>query len=168
MGPGGNQFPLRFAGIVPTNGAFAPQDSTYAKHVMPVFYVAGESSHLAELPHQKSFAMGSDKPGEENGVDRTLAYYFKRNRVMDSYKYDGSVNEIWGIRPDNSHKEQSAQFGDVKVTVNEFTSNDGNIYTVLASNSNAGHEPIEQSIREAWKFIRQFNRNADGSIKIAK
>jgi poly(3-hydroxybutyrate) depolymerase len=164
----GNQYPLRFAGIVPTNGAFAPQENAFSKYVMPVFYIAGESSHLAELPHQKSFITGAGKPGEENGVDRTLAYYFRRNGVADNYKYDGSLNETWGIKPDNSYKMQSAQFSDVKVTVNEFKSKDGNIYTALASNSNAGHEPIEQSIREAWKFIGKFSRNADGSLKITK
>jgi poly(3-hydroxybutyrate) depolymerase len=164
----GNQYPLRFAGIVPTNGAFPPQENAEAKYVMPVFYVASESSHIAELPHQKSFLMGGNKPGEENGVDKTLARYFKRNGVTDSYKYDRSLNETWGIKPDYSYQVQSSQFSDVKITVNEFKSSDGNIYTALASNSNTFHEPIEQSIREAWKFIRQFSRNADGSIKITK
>ena len=163
----GNLYPEIFAGIIPTNGAFSPPEAgADTKHVMPVFYAAGEMSPFPELPHQKQvFIYG--KSGEPNGVDTMLAYFLKRNGVTDNYLYDKEVNELWGIKPDKTYTVQSKQFGDVKVTVNEFKSRDGNAYTVLASNSNSGHEPLEVTCRAAWNFIRQFSRNADGTIKIS-
>jgi poly(3-hydroxybutyrate) depolymerase len=162
----GSLYPERFAGIIPTNGAFlSVGDNADTKYKMPVFYAAGETSIFAEYPHQEFVIIGGES-GKANGVDSMLHYMFKKNDVTDNYSFNRELNEKWGISPDHTYTRQSTQFNEVKVVVSEFKSRNGNTYMALASNTNATHEPLEVTNRVAWDFIKKFSRNVDGTIEI--
>lgn len=58
-------------------------------------------------------------------------------------------------------------FRDCYLNLNYYKSTDGNIYTVLCDVENQSHEEYAANAYAAWDFLKQFSRNADGSISIS-
>jgi len=160
-----DEFGNEFAGIIPTNGAFNEVNPKYPNLIMPTFYIAGDSSQLPELPHQK-FSIFGDDGLKANTVDTRIAGLFKLNMVTDHYSFDRNADAIWGIKANKSYSVQSRLYSHITTTVNLYNSEDGNCYTALACNSNSGHIVVAQSCRAAWDFIEHFSRNADGTLTI--
>jgi poly(3-hydroxybutyrate) depolymerase len=157
------QYPKVFAGLAPMDATFDVGIDSFNNKVasinsnvlVPVFYGGGETSPLAELPFQ-----------EQKVVNR-IAYAFKVNGVVANYdKPDFTVNKIWGINGDKVYTvSDTKHFKDSVLTVNLFKSNDGNYYTAMASASNQSHEVYARNNWAAWEFLKQFSRQADGTIK---
>ena len=163
-------YPQYFAGIIPSNGASVdisgvPQYGDMSYLVMPCFYVAGATSPLSELPHQDSLFGIPVEVRTANDNDRTLEYILARNDVMDTYDFDESVDYYWGIPSDYTYSAQSNEFDNLSITVNQYKSKDGQIYTAF-STITSGHEPTRVAAEEGWKFISRFSRNADGTVSI--
>jgi poly(3-hydroxybutyrate) depolymerase/LysM repeat protein len=158
------QFPKVFAGLAPMDASaevgvdsFNSKVSSINSNVLvPVFYVAGETSPLPEMPFQA-----------QKLIDR-VAYTFNINGVTAKYeKPDFTVNKIWGINGDKVYTvADTKHFKDSILTVNLFKSKDGNYYTAMASASNMSHEVYARNSWAAWDFLKQFSRKADGTIQI--
>ena len=149
------EFPTVFAGLAPMSGSFQSPAGEPADVMMPVFYVGGEASPLAELCHQ----------GED--IINRVGYTLKANKVNSKYQYNKDVNLFWGV---NGHMiyqvTDKVAFKNSTLTVNLFRSSDGRYYTALANASNMSHEVYARNSWAAWDFLSQFSRNADGTISI--
>ena len=127
--------------------------------MVPVFYVGGEESPLAELPFQ-----------DQKCVNR-IAYTFKLNQVVKPYDVKFEDKEQWsdkvyGIEGDHSFTLHDEDFPDSVTTVRDFLSTDGKCYTRLVSVSKQKHEIRPFTCALAWDFLKQFRRNKDGKIEI--
>lgn len=153
------QYPTLFAGVAPMDGSEAAQYEQYIGNVItPAFFVGGETSPLPEFPHQA---------GEANNIDSRIAGLFKVNQVSDNYVYDASANKWWGAKPYVTKRIKNEVFKDCYLNLNYYKSTDGNIYTVLCNVENQSHEEYAANAYAAWDFLKQFSRNADGSIQVA-
>lgn len=164
------QYPEVFAGLAPMDASFEPGKDSFdipvaepnTDTIVPVFYVGGETSPLAELPCQS-----------ETLVNR-VKNLFTVNQVTKAYDVsfeakDSWENPIWGVNGDVSYTvEDSKAFLDSVLTVETFNSADGNCYTALAAASNQSHEVYARNSWAAWDFLSQFSRAEDGSIVIAE
>ena len=126
--------------------------------MVPVFYVGGEESPLAELPFQ-----------DQKCVNR-IAYTFKLNQVVKPYDVKFEDKEQWsdkvyGIEGDHSFTLHDEDFPDSVTTVRDFLSADGKCYTRLVSVSKQKHEIRPFTCALAWDFLKQFRRNKDGKIE---
>lgn len=149
------QYPTLFAGLAPMSGSFAAPTGEPSGYMMPVFYVGGEASPLAELCNQ-----GAD-------IITRVGYTLMANQVTDSYEYNAETNLFWGVNGDIVYQvTDKVAFKDSTLTVNLFQSEDGNYYTALASSGNMSHEVYARNSWAAWDFLKQFSRNEDGSISI--
>ncbi len=159
------EYPNVFAGLAPMDATFdvglnvfgQPSPKEINENVLvPIFYVGGEETPLPELPFQA-----------QKCTDR-MAYVFKVNNLKTAYDVsyeDQSTwsNKIWGINGDSTavvHDDER----DSDMTIHYFESQDGEVYTAFASVSGMGHECRYHSCENAWKFISQFMRNAEGKI----
>ncbi len=162
------QFPEVFAAVSPQDASFAPGTDSWSNTVenpnsdtlLPVFFVAGETSPLAEMPKQSADVFDRVKTVfTVNGVVNPYSYTFEDQTVWD--------NEIWAAPGDIVYQvTDHAAFTDSTLTVLLFESSDGNYYTALASASNQSHEVYARNSWAAWDFLCQFSREADGSISI--
>lgn len=151
------QYPERFAGIAPMSGSFKASE-VIPDVILPVFYVGGEATGRGEFPRTKT--------GEVHDVESRVDFVLKMNQVTDSYSYDASENEWWGIKPDLIETYDNPTMIGSVLTVTKYESEDGNIYTALGSSSLKLHEVFAYDNRVAWDFLKQFSRNEDGSISI--
>lgn len=157
----GTKYPEYFAGIMPMDAGYMTEDDTTLADlqlkdtIMPVFYVAGGTSPLSELPHQQ---------GEPNNVDEILSVILKMNQVTDDYTYDAAADKTWGLKPDGTYTKANPSFKDCELIVNEYASSDGSVYTCLAVDTTKSHEVYAFDSYVAWSFISQFRRLEDGSI----
>ncbi|MBE5968710.1 MAG: hypothetical protein E7242_00585 [Lachnospiraceae bacterium] len=162
------QYPSVFAGLAPMDASFEPTHDSFDNPVanpnsdvlVPLFYVGGETSPLAELPMQS-----------ETLVNR-LAYVFGVNALNKQYNVSFAdmaswENPVWGINGDMSYTVTDKEtFKDSVLTVNLFASADGKYYTAFANSSNQSHEIYPRNSKAAWDFLSQFSRGADGNIVI--
>jgi len=151
------QYPDRFAGIAPMSGSFEASKEI-PDVILPVFYVGGEATGAAEFPR--------DKTGKVTAVESRIDFVLKMNKVTDSYSYDATANQWWGIAPDETQTIENPTFIGSVLTLCKYKSEDGNIYTVFGSSSLKQHEVYANDNRAAWDFLKQFSRNADGTISI--
>lgn len=148
------QYPTLFAGLAPMSGSFESPTGEPADVITPVFYVGGQASPLPELCNQ-----GPNIPAR-------VEYVFKANKI-GAYTYDAEVNLWWGVNGDITYQvTDKVTFTDSTLNVNLFKSADGRYYTALADATNQSHEVYARNSWAAWDFLKQFSRNADGSIVI--
>jgi len=150
----------RFAGMAPNAGIMVAQSeildaAVKAGGILPTFYICGGVSPLPELPSEQFQA--------------PMQYLFKLNAIGE-YTYDADAG-AWGAKPDSTYSvsyifpdDGSAQ----ELVVNGFESSDGNTYTLLGINKNRAHTVTSTDVPVVWNFLKQFRRNADGTISIVK
>lgn len=157
------QYPTLFAGLAPMDGSNEVGIDSYnvvltdynSDVTVPVFYVGGQTSPLAELANQAT------------KIQDRIAYAFSVNGVKQVYAYDESVNLWWGVNGDIVYQvTDQKNFTDSTLNVHLFQSLDGKYYTALADATNQSHEVYGRNSWAAWDFLSQFSRNADGSISI--
>lgn len=162
------QYPEVFAGLAPMDASEKPGTDSFGNQVaeinntvaVPVFYVAGETTPLPEMPCQ-----------DQKLIDR-IAYLFGINKVVKPYEVafdaqDTWENPVWGINGDMNYQVTDQKtFTDSTMTVELFQSEDGKYYTALALSGNQSHEVYARNSWAAWDFLSQFSRNEDGSIVI--
>ena len=129
--------------------------------LVPVFYVGGEGSPLAELPFQ-----------EGKCVNR-IAYLFKVNKVVKDYpctkeNQDEWEERIYGVKGDETVEVHDSDYPNSITTVRSYKSTDGKVYTKLVSVSNQKHEIRPNTCRMAWDFLKKFRRLPDGSIEVSE
>ena len=157
----GTQYPELFAGIAPMDAVKDPE-ADVKNTIIPTYYLAGEEDGLLVFPHQVAFG---GEGGEGNG-DYILQHIFEMNEI--AYPgYDENKNAIWGMEFTKTRKVATENPNHV-ITENYVVSADGNTYTVLATMSNQAHAVLSGSSYAAWDFLKQFSRNTDGTISIAK
>ena len=155
------QFPERFAGLMPCSALFPVYRTFYGEDVdpqslnhdvpVPVFYSGGEDSPLPELPSQA-----------ETCLERAQ-YVARVNRLKRDFGSlsfagkDGWADPYWGIPGDRTEKLVDASRGST-LTVHYFDSDDGVCRTAFAGVSGQQHECRHHSCEAAWKFISQFRR----------
>lgn len=162
------QYPTVFAGIAPMDASYEvgldtfnnPVENQNQDVIVPVFYVGGEASPLAELPVQSDVLV------------RRIAYLLKTNQVNAEYPYtfenkDAWANPIWGVDSELKYQVTDQKvFTDSIMTILLLPSADGVYYTALASSGNQAHEVYARNTWAAWDFLSQFSRNEDGSISV--
>ena len=141
------------------NTQFAKSAKVNEDTLLPVFYVGGEGSPLAELPLQ-----------DKKCVNR-IAYTFKINQVRTPYDVSFEDKEKWedpiyGVKGDEQKVLHDEDFPESVTTVRDFYSEDGKIYTRLVSVSEQKHEIRPFTCRLAWDFLKQYRRNEEGKIEI--
>ena len=125
---------------------------------VPIFYAAGEQTPLAEFPYQ-----------EQKCINR-MAYALKLNeaKLADQYNVkledkDNWKNKFWGIDgEDKIELVDPNRKG--KLTLQFFNRPDGKCWNVFASIDNQGHECREHTCEQAWNYMSNFSRSADGTI----
>lgn len=148
-----------FAGILPTDLGILAESGASAEingNIMPVYYVAGGISMLPERPNQDGMA---------NDVDRAIAAIFKMNKVTDSYVFEASAG-IWGMKADQTASIPNTTYTNSIQEISYYQSTDGNTYTALCVDTNKPHEVFALDAYAGWEFIKQFSRNADGTITL--
>jgi len=162
------QYPEVFAGLAPFDASFEPGidgnnakvENTNQDTIVPLFYVGGVDSPLAELPCQS-----------ETLVNR-LSYVFGVNDLTTAYNVsfaakDSWANPIWGISGDKVYTLDDPYWESGSIlTVNMFQSSDGHYYTAFGDAASQSHEYYARNARAAWDFLKQFSRTADGKIVI--
>lgn len=154
-----------FAAIAPTN-AISFLDAEHG-NIVPVFYNAGENSYFnmpSMMEGTKAEIPTTNLDGREVFVNLLV-----NNKVIasaDDYSFDENADSMFGIAPSEEEVKDCAENYNVQETIRYYYSEDGICYTVMSTTSNAGHEPIREVTRNAWKFMSQFSRNADGSLSI--
>ena len=161
------KYPERLAGIIPTaagwmsegaGGWGQPLDMSIVKEgiIMPIFYIGGGVSFLAEFP-----------AAEPNNVNSVITALWKMNNLGD-YVFDAECGYRWGAVPNETEAQEN--FDNVGViqqlVIDKFVSPDGNVYTCLCTDRNMAHNQSPKNAHEAWDFISQFSRSADGTIVI--
>ena len=161
------EYPEFFAALAPMGATTEPGKNTqfYDSPVLnedvmvPLFYNGGESSQLGELPYQSQT------------VGNRVMYLFKVNRVEMPFELSvGSRSQwqdsIYGYKGDIVEELTDESHPESVTTIRYYRSDDGNIYTALCSVSRHAHEIRLFTCQKAWEFMKQFRRNADGSISI--
>lgn len=154
-----------FAAISPTN-AISFLDAEHG-NIVPVFYNAGENSHF-NMPFMMEGKMAEIPTTNLDGRE-AFANLLVNNKVIDSvddYSFNENADSMFGIAPSDKEVKDCAENYNVKETIRYYDSEDGHCYTVMSTTSNAGHEPIREVTRNAWKFMSQFSRNADGTLNV--
>ncbi len=160
------EYPKRFAALAPMdatvdvgeNAQFSKSPCVNEDTMVPVFYIGGENSPLAELPFQ------------EGKCANRVAYTFKVNKVLTPYTALDKPKEEWeepiyGVKADKEEFLHDPDFEKSVTHVKSFYSDDGKIYTKFVSISNHQHEIRPFTCRLAYSFMKQFKRNKDGVIE---
>lgn len=159
----GTQRPDLFAAIAPMHTTVNPS-STMDDLVIPTIYFAGENDTFpSSLPRHTS----ANYTGTLNNADRTINQLYKMNDIRGGeYTFDTTAgNQFWGIDFDEVDVIP-AQTGTSVVTVNSLKSADGNVYTKLVNTSRLDHSTFADDTPIAWEFLKQFSRNADGTVAV--
>lgn len=151
-----------FAGIAPMDApANIVRDLTESGQIIPAFFVAGHNDMMIMFPHQ--VPLFETEPSLD--ADKLYSTVFARNNI-GKYVYSKDAKTRWGM--DGFSSEYSVEDGPMTLNVRFLKSQDGNVYTALCDVENQGHNQTKQTCIEAWKFLSQFARNEDGSIRIIK
>lgn len=146
--------PELLAGIAPLGAVSEPEGDTDA--IVPVFYVGGQSSPLAEMASQN--------------LEKATARYkdvFRSNQIARTYRYDKAENLYWGMNGDITYQvTDRTAFKNSTLNVNLYQSTDGKYYTAFGDATNQSHEVYARNCWAAWDFLSQFSRNADGTLSI--
>jgi len=161
------QYPEVFAGLAPMDASNAPAvdsfnnpvENTNTDVLVPLFYVAGETSPLPEMPNQDARLI--DRVKDVFAVNKVTTEYDVNFDEQDTW-----ANPIWGISGELSYGVTDTVFTDSTLAVELFPSEDGKYYTALTSASNQSHEVYARNSWAAWDFLSQFSRAEDGSIVI--
>ena len=154
-----------FAAVAPMDATFEvglnafgqPVGSYNQDTILPVFYVGGEDSLLPELPFQ-----------EPKCLDR-MAYVLRVNRAktQNHERFDAQENwknKIYAIDGDVICKAEDEKTGST-LTMHLFESENGCCYSIFASASKQSHEMRWLNCENAWKYMSQFSRKANGEIE---
>ncbi|MBQ1482731.1 MAG: hypothetical protein IIZ28_04080 [Erysipelotrichaceae bacterium] len=160
------EYPEYFAALAPMcatvdvgeNAQFAKAPRVNQDVMVPVFYVGGEESPLAELPFQ------------EGKCYERVKHTFKVNGVARSYDADKENKNSWedpvyGVKGDEEELLHDPDFEGSVTHVRSFRSKDGNIYTKFVSVSKQKHEIRPYTCRLAYDFLKHFSRR-NGKIEI--
>ena len=158
------EYPEVFAAVAPMSATFdvglnsygQPVENINQDTVLPVFYVGGEDTPLPELPFQ-----------EEKCMNR-MEYVLRVNKAKKEYdvKFEDKENwenPIWGIDGDVICKAKDDNRGSL-LTMHLFESENGSCYSIFASATNQAHEMRYLNCENAWKFLSQFRRLANGDL----
>ena len=158
------EYPEYFAALAPMcatvdvgeNTQFSKAPKVNEEVMVPVFYVGGEKSPLAELPFQ------------EGKCFERVKHTFKVNKVKKAYNFDKDDKTSWedpiyAAKGDEVEILHDPDFEGSVTTVRKFYSEDGNIYTEFVSVSNQQHEIRPYTCRLAYSFLKKFARR-DGKI----
>ena len=159
------EYPSAFAAVAPMDATFEvglnafgqPVGSYNQDTILPVFYVGGEDSPLPELPFQ-----------EPKCLDR-MAYVLRVNRAktQNHERFDAQENwknKIYAIDGDVICKAEDEKTGST-LTMHLFESENGCCYSIFASASKQSHEMRWLNCENAWKYMSQFSRKANGEIE---
>ena len=141
----------KIAGAIGMNGFNSGMAEDGFKSSVPFFCYGGKESYLAgffEFPSADNYAQE--------------AAIFAANGVTDSFEFDPEYT--WGLEAANVTGEVSEVLPDLEVEFSEFPSADGEVLTMFASASSAGHEPIPEAVEGGWKFVSQYSRLEDGTL----
>lgn len=160
------EYPEYFAALAPMcatvdvgeNTQFSKAAKVNEDIMVPVFYVGGEQSPLAELPFQ------------EGKCFERVRHTFKVNRVVKPYDMDKADKDSWedpvyAVKGDEEEVLHDPDFEGSATHVRRFYSEDGNIYTQFVSVSNQKHEIRPFTCRLAYEFMKKFARR-NGKIVI--
>jgi hypothetical protein len=158
------EYPECFAALAPMcatvdvgeNTQFSKAAKVNEDVMVPVFYVGGEESPLAELPFQ------------EGKCFERVKHTFKVNGVARPYDADKDHKENWedpvyGVKGDEEELLHDPDFEGSVTHVRSFRSKDGEVYTRFVSVSKQKHEIRPYTCRLAYAFLKQFSRR-DGKI----
>ena len=159
----GTQRPDVFAAIAPMHVTAAPTN-TMDDLILPTMYMAGNEDLMTSVFPRHARA---EYNGVLNNADRFISHLYDINDVRGgTYEYDASaVNPFWGIDFD-SVETLPATNGTSVASINYLESADGNVYTALVNSTNLNHSSFPEYTPIAWDFMKQFSRNADGSLTI--
>lgn len=159
------EYPSLFAAVAPMDATFLVGTNVYAERVekinrdttVPVFYVGGEDSPLPELPFQ-----------EQKCLDR-MKYVMEVNRSRRKPEFSFEEQSLWPnpiqcIDGDVVCKAKDDLTGSV-LTMHLYESENGCCYCVFGSASKQMHEMRHLNCENAWKFMRNFRRLANGEIE---
>lgn len=159
------EYPSLFAAVAPMDATFPVGTNVYAERVekinrdttVPVFYVGGEDSPLPELPFQ-----------EQKCLDR-MKYVMEVNRSRRKPELSFEEQSLWPnpiqcIDGDVVCKAKDDLTGSV-LTMHLYESENGCCYCVFGSASKQMHEMRHLNCENAWKFMRNFRRLANGEIE---
>ena len=162
------EYPSAFAAVAPMDATFEvglnafgqPVESYNQDTILPVFYVGGEDSPLPELPFQ-----------EPKCLDR-MAYVLRVNRAktQNHERFDAQENwknKIYAIDGDVICQASDELTGST-LTMHLFESENGCCYSVFGSASKQSHEMRWLNCENAWKYLSQFSRKANGEIEGGK
>lgn len=139
-----------FAGAIGMNGFNGGMNADGFDNVMPFYAIGGRESFITAF--------------EFPSADSTT----QLEALMDANHIPGVLNFTddlkWGLKPTSTRKVVCEDLHNTTLNISEFASCDGNIYTTFVDASYAGHEPLRYATADAWKFIKKFSRNADGTI----
>lgn len=154
------EYPEIFAGLAPASALFPARNNPLAQSnsgrmnttvPVPMFYSAGEHSHVPELPIQAQSAL------------ERIQYAAKVNRLRKSFERlkfeekESWENPLWGVSGDRQEVIHDVSRGsDLKI--HYFDSEDGVCRTAFASVSGQVHECRQHTCENAWKFISQFTK----------
>ncbi len=158
------EYPGVFAALAPMDATFDHGCNSYGQKspsfnedtIVPVFYAGGEITPLPELPFQAEKCY--DRMKYVMGVNKTKTKYDVRFEDKDNW-----ADRIWGISGDEIVKIPDNTRNSV-LTLNLFESENGCCYNIFACISGQGHECRPHTCENAWKYMSQFRRLADGSL----
>ena len=153
------EYPQVFAGMAPASALFPVYNNPFGQPLgdrlnltvpVPLFYSAGENSHVPELPRQA-----------DSAVER-IRYAAKVNQLKEKFDIKFEEKEkwadpLWGVSGDRVEKLYD-ETRDSYLTINYFDSEDGVCRTAFASISGQGHEFRRHTCENAWLFISKFTR----------
>lgn len=159
------EYPKVFAGVAPMDATFEvgcnsygdPVESYNHETVVPVFYAGGEKTPLPELPFQA-----------QKCTDR-MKYVLEVNQAVAEYKVEYNQQEnwsdpIWGISGDVIYKLPNVEREGSVLTLNLFESQNGCCYSIFGCINDQQHEVRHHTCEQAWLFLSQFRRLANGEI----
>lgn len=159
------EYPKVFAAVAPMDATYEVGLNSYGEAIgpynqevmLPVFYAGGEITPLPELPFQAQKCLDRMKYVlHVNHAKRPCQV-----RLEEREKWE---NPIWGISGDRTYRLDNPERENSTLTLQLFDSADGKCYCVFGSVSNQGHEVRHHTCENAWKFMSQFRRLADGSL----
>ena len=141
----------RIAGAIGMNGFNSGMAEDGFKGAVPFFCYGGKESYLAgffEFPNADNFAQE--------------AAIFAANGVAEDFEFDPEY--LWGKEADNVTVITAEDLPDLEVEISEFAGEDGEVLTVFAAASSAGHEPVPAAVAAGWAFVSQYARDAEGNL----
>lgn len=157
--------PTYFAAVAPMSATVEPGMNVYFSKSpvlnesvpLPVFYVGGEQSPLAELAkHEVKCYNRLLHVLKTNGCTRVSK--------IDYNNRDTWEDPIWALKGDTTIRLSSNQKKGRVMTLELFSGKDGRVITVFGSINDQQHEIHRHQCEYAWNFMSNFRRLADGTL----